>query len=48
MRNHVRKVRKMRGRRTHGYGKVGQHRKQDNVLGEERLLNGKKARKVIT
>ena len=45
MRNHVRKVRKMRGRRTHGYGKVGQHRKTGQRAGRGKTTQWKKSKK---
>jgi large subunit ribosomal protein L15 len=45
MRNHVRKVRKMRGRRTHGYGRVGQHRKAGQRVGKGKTTGWKKSKK---
>lgn len=45
MRNHARKVRKMRGRRTHGYGKVGQHRKTGQRAGRGKTTQWKKSKK---
>ena len=45
MRNHARKVRKMRGRRTHGYGKVGQHRKSGQRAGRGKTTQWKKSKK---
>lgn len=45
MRNHDRKVRKMRGRRTHGYGKVGQHRKTGQRAGRGKTTQWKKSKK---
>jgi len=37
----------MRGRRTHGHGRVGQHRKTGQRAGREKLPSGKKVKKVI-
>ncbi len=45
MRNYARKVRKMRGRRTHGYGKVGQHRKTGQRAGRGKTTQWKKSKK---
>ena len=45
MRNHDRKVRKMRGTRTHGYGKVGQHRKTGQRAGRGKTTQWKKSKK---
>ena len=45
MRNHDRKVRKMRGRRTHGYGRVGQHRKGGQRAGKGKTTQWKKSKK---
>ncbi|MBY8983673.1 MAG: uL15 family ribosomal protein [Candidatus Lokiarchaeota archaeon] len=45
MRSHARKVRKMRGRRTHGYGKVGQHRKTGQRAGRGKTTQWKKSKK---
>ena len=45
MRNHKRKVRKMRGRRTHGYGRVGQHRKAGQRAGKGKTTQWKKSKK---
>ncbi|MFX1346351.1 MAG: uL15m family ribosomal protein [Promethearchaeota archaeon] len=45
MRNHDRKVRKMRGRRTHGYGRVGQHRKTGQRVGRGKTTQWKKSKK---
>ncbi len=39
------KVRKMRGRRTHGYGKVGQHRKTGQRAGRGKTTQWKKSKK---
>ncbi|MFX1375052.1 MAG: uL15m family ribosomal protein [Promethearchaeota archaeon] len=45
MRNYNRKVRKMRGRRTHGYGRVGQHRKTGQRAGRGKTTQWKKSKK---
>jgi len=45
MRHHDRKVRKMRGRRTHGYGRVGQHRKTGQRAGRGKTTQWKKSKK---
>jgi large subunit ribosomal protein L15 len=45
MRKHARKVRKMRGERTHGYGKVGQHRKTGQRAGRGKTTQWKKSKK---
>jgi large subunit ribosomal protein L15 len=45
MRNHPKKVRKMRGRRTHGYGRVGQHRKTGQRAGKGKTTQWKKSKK---
>ncbi len=45
MRKHTRKVRKMRGSRTHGYGKVGQHRKTGQRAGRGKTTQWKKSKK---
>ncbi|MHA2280589.1 MAG: uL15m family ribosomal protein [Promethearchaeota archaeon] len=45
MRSYARKVRKMRGRRTHGYGKVGQHRKTGQRAGRGKTTQWKKSKK---
>jgi len=45
MRNHDRKVRKMRGTRTHGYGRVGQHRKSGQRAGRGKTTQWKKSKK---
>ncbi|MFX0029454.1 MAG: uL15m family ribosomal protein [Candidatus Hermodarchaeota archaeon] len=45
MRNHAKKVRKMRGRRTHGYGRVGQHRKTGQRAGRGKTTQWKKSKK---
>ncbi|MBY8992284.1 MAG: uL15 family ribosomal protein [Candidatus Lokiarchaeota archaeon] len=45
MRNHAKKVRKMRGERTHGYGKVGQHRKSGQRAGRGKTTGWKKSKK---
>ncbi len=45
MRNHDRKVRKMRGTRTHGYGRVGQHRKSGQRVGRGKTTQWKKSKK---
>ena len=39
------KVRKMRGRRTHGYGRVGQHRKTGQRAGRGKTTQWKKSKK---
>ncbi len=44
-RNFPKKVRKMRGRRTHGYGKVGQHRKTGQRAGRGKTTQWKKSKK---
>ena len=45
MRNYPRKVRKMRGRRTHGFGRVGQHRKTGQRAGRGKTTQWKKSKK---
>ncbi len=45
MRNFARKVTKMRGRRTNGYGKVGQHRKSGQRAGRGKTTGWKKSKK---
>lgn len=45
MRAHERKVRRMRGRRTHGYGRVGQHRKTGQRAGRGKTTQWKKSKK---
>ena len=45
MRNHARRVRKMRGTRTHGYGRVGQHRKTGQRAGRGKTTQWKKSKK---
>ncbi len=45
MRNFPRKVLKMRGRRTNGYGKVGQHRKTGQRAGRGKTTQWKKSKK---
>jgi large subunit ribosomal protein L15 len=45
MRKHEKKVRKMRGRRTHGYGKVGQHRKTGQRAGRGKTTQWKKSKR---
>jgi len=45
MRNYPRKVRKMRGRRTHGYGRIGQHRKTGQRAGRGKTTQWKKSKK---
>lgn len=45
MRAHERKVRSMRGRRTHGYGRVGQHRKTGQRAGRGKTTQWKKSKK---
>ena len=45
MRNHTKKVLKMRGRRTRGYGKVGQHRKTGQRAGRGKTTQWKKSKK---
>jgi large subunit ribosomal protein L15 len=45
MRNHARKVRGMRGSRTHGYGRVGQHRKAGQRAGKGKTTGWKKSKK---
>jgi large subunit ribosomal protein L15 len=45
MRKYARKVRKMRGSRTHGYGKVGQHRKTGQRAGRGKTTQWKKSKK---
>lgn len=45
MRNYARKVRGMRGRRTHGYGRVGQHRKSGQRAGRGKTTGWKKSKK---
>ncbi len=44
-RKYPKKVRKMRGRRTHGYGKVGQHRKTGQRAGRGKTTQWKKSKK---
>jgi large subunit ribosomal protein L15 len=41
----MRKVNKMRGRRTNGYGKVGQHRKTGQRAGRGKTTQWKKSKK---
>ncbi|MFX1488549.1 MAG: uL15 family ribosomal protein, partial [Promethearchaeota archaeon] len=45
MRNHTKKVLKMRGRRTRGYGKVGQHRKTGQRAGRGKTTQWKKSKR---
>jgi large subunit ribosomal protein L15 len=45
MRKYARKVLKMRGSRTHGYGKVGQHRKTGQRAGRGKTTQWKKSKK---
>jgi large subunit ribosomal protein L15 len=45
MRKYARKVLKMRGRRTNGYGKVGQHRKTGQRAGRGKTTQWKKSKK---
>jgi large subunit ribosomal protein L15 len=45
MRKYARKVRKMRGTRTHGYGRVGQHRKTGQRAGRGKTTQWKKSMK---
>ena len=45
MRSYTRKVLKMRGRRTRGYGKVGQHRKTGQRAGRGKTTQWKKSKK---
>ena len=45
MRSFPRKVLKMRGRRTNGYGKVGQHRKTGQRVGRGKTTGWKKSKK---
>ena len=45
MRTFERKVRRMRGRRTHGYGVVGQHRKTGQRAGRGKTTQWKKSKK---
>ena len=45
MRKYARKVRRMRGGRTHGYGKVGQHRKSGQRAGRGKTTQWKKSKK---
>ena len=45
MRSFPRKVLKMRGRRTNGYGKVGQHRKSGQRAGRGKTTQWKKSKK---
>ena len=45
MRNHDKRVRKMRGTRTHGYGRVGQHRKTGQRAGRGKTTQWKKSKK---
>ncbi|MDX1797224.1 MAG: uL15 family ribosomal protein [Candidatus Lokiarchaeia archaeon] len=44
-RNFPKKVRNMRGRRTHGYGRVGQHRKTGQRAGRGKTTQWKKSKK---
>ena len=44
-RKYPKKVRKMRGRRTHGYGRVGQHRKTGQRAGRGKTTQWKKSKK---
>ena len=44
-RNFPKKVRTMRGRRTHGYGRVGQHRKTGQRAGRGKTTQWKKSKK---
>ncbi|MFX0022936.1 MAG: uL15m family ribosomal protein [Candidatus Hermodarchaeota archaeon] len=44
-RKYPKKVRKMRGRRTHGYGRVGQHRKTGQRAGKGKTTQWKKSKK---
>ena len=45
MRKFPKKVRKMRGTRTHGYGRVGQHRKAGQRAGKGKTSQWKKSKK---
>lgn len=45
MRKFPKKVRKMRGTRTHGYGRVGQHRKAGQRAGKGKTTQLKKSKK---
>ncbi|MHA2323973.1 MAG: hypothetical protein ACXACB_01130, partial [Promethearchaeota archaeon] len=45
MRTYDRKVLKMRGRRTRGYGKVGQHRKTGQRAGRGKTTQWKKSKR---
>jgi large subunit ribosomal protein L15 len=45
MRSHTKKVLKMRGRRTRGYGKVGQHRKTGQRAGRGKTTQWKKSKR---
>ncbi len=45
MRKFPKKVRKMRGTRTHGYGRVGQHRKAGQRAGKGKTTQWKKSKK---
>jgi large subunit ribosomal protein L15 len=45
MKKHERKVRGMRGTRTHGYGRVGQHRKTGQRAGRGKTTQWKKSKK---
>ena len=45
MRKYPRKVQKMRGRRTRGFGKVGQHRKTGQRAGRGKTTQWKKSKK---
>jgi len=47
MRKYPKKIRKFRGRRTTGYGKVGKHRKKGLRRGVVRQLNGSKVKSPI-
>jgi len=46
MRKFPKKVRKMRGTRTHGYGRVGQHRKAGQRAGKGKTTQWKKSKKT--
>ncbi len=45
MRKFPKRVRKMRGTRTHGYGRVGQHRKAGQRAGKGKTTQWKKSKK---
>jgi len=45
MRKFPKRVRKMRGTRTHGYGRVGQHRKAGQRAGKGKTSQWKKSKK---